>query len=320
MLNLFGLVAIIVLLAWLSVRAWRTKSTLVKWGGTGLAGLSAVALALICAVMIAGLYKLHSRNAPTPEVKVTGTAEQIGRGQAIAVNFCAACHSKSAPLTGGYDIGKDFSVPIGSFVSANLTPAGSLRRWSDGQIFRAIRNSVDAEDRWLYIMSLTNAGKLSDGDIESLIAYIRSLPAAGQETASPLDRFSFLGLAMLGAGMMPQGNPVFTSAISAPPKGPNARYGEYIVSYQDCRQCHGANLSGGVPGQLGPLGPCLDLVKEWKREEFIAAMRTGIDPSGHEIDGKLMPWGVIGKMDDDELSALYEYLTHLPGSRATATN
>jgi hypothetical protein len=42
-------------------------------------------------------------------------------------------------------------------------------------------------------------------------------------------------------------------------------------------------------------------------------MRTGIDPDGHEIS-KQMPWRPIGRMDDEELAAIYEYLTHLPGS------
>jgi hypothetical protein len=57
--------------------------------------------------------------------------------------------------------------------------------------------------------------------------------------------------------------------------------------------------------------------KRWlnrtKLAQFIATMRTGIDPHGHEIS-KQMPWRPIGRMDDEELAALREYLTHLPGS------
>jgi hypothetical protein len=71
-------------------------------------------------------------------------------------------------------------------------------------------------------------------------------------------------------------------------------------------------LTGGVEGQLGPIGPDLNLVKEWKLEEFIATMHTGTDPGGHELS-KQMPWRPIGKMDDEELVAVSEYLTHLPG-------
>jgi hypothetical protein len=84
---------------------------------------------------------------------------------------------------------------------------------------------------------------------------------------------------MLGAGMLPAGEPVFAGAITAPPKGATVPYGEYILSYQDCRESHGARLTGGVKGQLGPIGPDLTLAKGWRREEFIATMRTGTDPT-----------------------------------------
>jgi cytochrome c553 len=282
--------------------------------------VSAAVFALLSAVTIAGQYKLHSRTAPVPELTIASTPEQVSRGQAIATSFCASCHSKTGALTGGWDIGEDFPAPVGSFVSSNLTPTGPLRHWSDGEVFRAIRNSIDADGHWLYVMSLTNAGRLSDDDIKSLIAYLRSLPAAGQATADPPDRLNPLGVVMLGAGLLPKGGEVFTGVITSPSKGPTAQYGEYIASYQDCRQCHGNDLSGGVPGQLAPLGPDLHLVREWKREEFIKAMRTGINPGGHELDSKVMPWRDIGKMDDDELTALFEYMTRLPGAQQGASN
>jgi len=104
---------------------------------------------------------------------------------------------------------------------------------------------------------------------------------------------------------------VLNGAIKAPPKSPSAQYGEYILSYQDCRECHGSKLSGGVQGQLAPIGPGLSLVKDWTLEDFISTLRTGMDPSGHQL-GKEMPWQPIGKMDNEELTAMYEYLVGLP--------
>jgi hypothetical protein len=115
-------------------------------------------------------------------------------------------------------IGKHFPFPVGSFVSSNLTPAGRVNHYSDGEIFRAIRNGVDADGHWLTVMSYTNAGKLSDDDIQALIAYIRSQPGAGQETVNPPDQLNLLGVIMLGAGMLPGSKPVFTGVITAPPK------------------------------------------------------------------------------------------------------
>lgn len=308
-----AMVAFVALLVWLGVRALQANHPLVKWGGVVVAAVLAIALSGVSALTAAGIVKQHARSAPVPNLTIEVTPERIARGRAVADSFCAGCHSNSGVLSGGGDVGKDIPLPIGSFVPANLTPAGALRLWSDGEIFRAIRNGVDAQGRWLAIMSFTNAGRLSDDDTKAVIAYIRSLPATGQKTPEPPDRFSLLGLAMLGAGLLPDAKPVFTGVIIAPPKAPTARYGKYLLSYQDCRECHGKDLAGGVPGQLPPLGPDLGIVKEWSQSQFIATMRTGFDPYGHRLDDQ-MPWRPIGRMDDDELAAIYQYLVGLPRS------
>jgi mono/diheme cytochrome c family protein len=96
----------------------------------------------------------------------------------------------------------------------------------------------------------------------------------------------------------------------APPLGATADYGEYIVSYAGCRDCHGANLSGGGGG-LTPAGPNLGVVTGWTQDQFITTMRTGVDPGGHALDPRQMPWESVGKLDDVELVALYEYLRSL---------
>jgi len=40
-------------------------------------------------------------------------------------------------------------------------------------------------------------------------------------------------------------------------------------------------------------------------------MRTGTTPFGKKLDPMLMPWKNLGKASDDELSAIYAYLTSL---------
>ena len=88
-------------------------------------------------------------------------------------------------------------------------------------------------------------------------------------------------------------------------------YGEYILSYQDCRECHGENLKGSVEGQLAPIGWNLEMVKGWTKDQFITTMRTGVDPNGYKMSLN-MPWQNIGRMDDDELTAVYQYLANMP--------
>lgn len=297
-----------------TIRAWRIKNAFLKWGGMILSGLLTLVVALVSVVTLIGLIKVYTpRDVPVRDLQVEGTSEQIARGEHIAEAFCTSCHSTTGdlPLTGGVDLGKDFPIPLGSFVSVNLTPAGSLKDWSDGEIFRAIRTGTDKDGHGLFVMSNIRARNLSDEDIEAVIAYLRNQPPAGELTQNPPDQPSLLGIIMFGAGMLPAGQPPFTGEIVAPPKGPTAAYGEYITHYQDCRDCHGEDLSGGQEGQLSPIGPNLAMVKGWTQQEFIDTLRTGVDPSGHELNSG-MPWRAIGRLDDEELTALYEYLNTLP--------
>jgi mono/diheme cytochrome c family protein len=154
MLNMIGtamLIAVCALLVWASVLSCRVQHKALKWAGAGLSVLLSAAVCLISILTVAGLSQLHTRGASAPSLKVAGTPENIRRGQAIADSFCAACHSNAGPLTGGVDISKEFPIPIGSFVPSNLTSAGELARWSDGELFGAIRNSIDADGRWLIV-------------------------------------------------------------------------------------------------------------------------------------------------------------------------
>jgi mono/diheme cytochrome c family protein len=305
-IGLIVLVALAALMVWIGSRALQVRSRALRWIGVGLAAVLTVAVSSVSALTAAGLVKQHARSAPLPSLKVELTPERIARGKAVTDSFCSGCHK--AALTGGGNVAEDLPINIGSFVAANLTAAGALKRWSDGEIFRAIRNGVDARGGWLTIMSFTNASRLSDDDTAAVIAYLRSLPAAGAPTPDQLDRFNLVGLVMLGAGLLPDAKPVTAASIAAPPRGPTAEYGEYLLSYQDCRVCHGRDLSGGTPGQLPPLGPDLGVVGQWTLDEFITTMRSGVDPNGHQL-GEKMPWRPIGRMGDDELAAMYQYLT-----------
>lgn len=309
------IVAAMVALGILAFRARRASHPLVKWGGLLGGGLLTLVLAVLSGTMLVGLIKAYTvRVVPAPVLTVAGTPAQIERGRHLANSFCASCHSTTneLPLTGGVDLGKDFPMPLGSFISANLTPAGPLKDWSDGEIFHAIRNGLDRDGRLLFAMSGARGRNLSDEDIQAVIAYLRSQPAVANDTPQPLDQYGPLALILAGAGVIPDSEPATTHAISMPPKGPTAEFGAYILSYQDCVLCHGANLTGGEPGQLAPVGPNLAMVKGWTAKQFITTLRTGVDPTGHALNNQLMPWKNIGRMDDDELAAMYQYLTGLP--------
>lgn len=313
----FGLVLVTAALGWLTIRALRSSNRLAKWLGGGLSALLTLFMALVAIITGRGLLIMYSAppHTPAPNITVAGTPEQLARGEHLAVSLCAGCHSATGelPLGGGVNIGKDSPVPIGDIISYNLTPGGPLKDWTDGEIMRALRQGVDRDGRRLFTMATLPVRNFSDDDLHAIIAYLRSQPALPDPPRQG-DFPNLLLAVFVGANLVPPVPPSVTGPITAPPKGPTAEYGQYVLSYNDCYACHGADYSGGTPGGLAPVGPSLRVVKGWTREEFITTLRTGIDPSGHALDPAKMPWPTFGKMDDDELGGIYEYLRALPDS------
>ena len=73
--------------------------------------------------------------------------------------------------------------------------------------------------------------------------------------------------------------------------GGGRRFGPVIVARNITPDEH------GLPGGL-------------TRDQFITAMRTGIDKDGTIL--QVMPWPVFADMTDGDLNAIYEYLTCIP--------
>lgn len=182
--NVLGWLAFVALalsFAWLTWRAWKVKRAWVKWSGVVLAGLLTLTLALITGVIGWGLWMIYAPPpfSPAPNLTVAGNADQRARGEHLAISLCAGCHSPNGelPLSGGLDVGKDSPAPIGELIAFNLTPGGPLKDWSDGEIFRVIRQGVDRDGRRLIAMSNLPVRHLSDDDIQAVIAYLHSQPA-----------------------------------------------------------------------------------------------------------------------------------------------
>ena len=305
--------ALAALLGWLAWRAWHARNPFARWGGGILSSLLTLVVAAVGVMSAVGLVKwLAPAATAAPDLKVAGTSQQVERGRYIANSLCVECHttSRQLPLTGGDDIGKQIPIPVGSFTPPNLTPAGTLKDWSDGQLFRALRTGIDDEGHHLVIMSTVPVRNLSDDDLQAVIAYLRSQPAVTNQTPDPPDQPSFLGMVMFGGGMLPGGLPPVTGVVTAPPQGPTVEYGQYIVSYAGCRDCHGPNLTGADPKSLSPHGPSLAVVKGWTAAQFVKTIRTGVDPNGHQLS-TAMPWQTISRLNDSDLTAIYQYLASL---------
>ena len=125
---------------------------------------------------------------PAPQLKVELTPERIARGEYLAnhVAVCIDCHSSrdwtrfSGPPTegtlgkGGDLFDQKFGFP-GSYYAKNITPAG-IGRYTDGDLFRVITTGVNKEGEAMFpVMPFHYYGQMDEEDINSIIAYVRTL-------------------------------------------------------------------------------------------------------------------------------------------------
>jgi mono/diheme cytochrome c family protein len=312
-LGVTALLSVATLGTWLALRARRAKNRVVKWVGLALSSVLTLACTLVTGVALVGFYKLNfpPRRPAVTDVKVAVTPGQVARGARFSV-LCPLCHSPAgkAPL-----VGQDFSKggpPVGTLYAPNLTPAGEIKDWSDGDIIRAIREGVHKSGRALIIMPSEVFRNLSDVDVEAIVAYLRSQPAV--EPNTPPARLNVVAAVLIGAGLpRTSAQPPITQPIVAPAQGVSADYGKYLVSILGCRLCHGESLAGRQSGGPGPpAGPNLTLIlPKWSVEDFIHTIRTGVDPYNRTL-AEGMPWKELSTFaSDEDLAALYAYLHSL---------
>ncbi len=317
--NLLVLIIVITITVFsikLTVRAFKAQRLWVKilsGLGAGLLTLVFAAISFLGTKSFFGVYFAGGGDAPN--LTVEGTPEQIARGEYIVSLGCVGCHgangSEVLPLTGGVDMAEEEGFGFaGKLVTANLTPGGDLANYTDGEIFRVIRHSVDKDGHKLAFMSFLSYNQLSDADIEALIAYLRSLPV-DPGTGAGGDELNFLGMLMFGSGLVPGAMPV-DGVVNAPPAGETPDYGKYVATLGDCRGCHGTDMTGAPASSFAAAVPNpRPFVRSLTLEAFIQTFRTGIRPDGNAFS-PAMPWKSASMMTDDDLAALYLYLTIAP--------
>ncbi|MBP8002920.1 MAG: c-type cytochrome [Chloroflexi bacterium] len=312
------LAGLMVLFGWLTYRAVRAQRLWVKIVGGLVGGLFTLILLAVIVLAGKGFATIYAPDdVPAPDLTVAGTPEQVARGEYLVNLSCIGCHGAvgadgnptgEQPLSGGWNISAAEGFGFaGDMVTENLTPGGKLAEYSDGELFRVLRHGLNQDGDLLAFMPLLPYAQLSDADTEAIIAYLRSLPPV--ETTGPTgDNLFFVGAIFYGAGMF--GTPApGASTVSAPPEGTTAEYGKYVATFGECRGCHGPDVTGSPATSVSAAVPNpRPLVAELSQEQFFEMMRSGIKPDGTPFP-ETMPWQNAAKMTDDDLTALYAYLT-----------
>lgn len=310
-LILLIIVAIAGLVFWLLRKVWRRQNKLAKWGGSAGLGFLGALVTLIAILGALGMWTIYApRGNEVLARTVDPTPQLVGRGAVLASAMCAGCHSvdQELPLAGNTNLLADIPMPLGDVWPPNLTPAGRINEWSDGELQRAIREGTYPNGHRMPIMSSQTFRYLSQLDLDAIVAYLRSQPAMEDDLGEPKHQLSFLAMALTTLGMLPlKDQPDSNVPPAAVAIGPTAEYGAYIAAVADCVLCHGDTLDGGT-STIVPNGPSLKHVAGWTTEGFLTMMRTGVTPAGTTLDPDEMPWESYGKLDDESLTALLEYL------------
>ena len=288
-----------------------------KWIGIVLGSLVGLILVVGVILYFMGNARLNKTyDFPPSDIVLPTDEASIEFGRHRAESLCQGCHG---PDLGG--IGNWFSAgPLGTVDSANLTSGegGVGSTYTTEDYVRAIRHGVDSKGKPIFMPAVSSTSYLSDEDLGAIIAYLKTVPPVDRKTNGK--NFTPLAKVLLVAGVLPQ-LPVevvsHETHVTAPEVGASVEYGEYMVNTNDCRLCHGPELNGGpfpdptktkISPNLTPGGE----VAFWTEEEFINTIRTGITPSGHELDPEFMPWKEYRNFYDEELQAIWMYLGSLP--------
>jgi mono/diheme cytochrome c family protein len=288
--------------------------------------------AIVLLVLIAGLtITVMARqnlkyNAPYPDIHATTDSAIIARGKHLIFSsaHCINCHSKNDPdslISLGLDVpltgGVLFDVGIAKIYSKNITPdkETGIGRYSDAEIARALRYGVHPDGTAVFdFMPFHNT---SDEDLRAIISYLRAQKPVKNEV--PENKLTVLGKVIKAFMIKPVG-PSGEVPKSVTPDT-TALYGKYLaVSVAECNGCHTKrNLAGEFTGEPfgggneidGFLTPNLTpdpggRIYSWTKQNFIDRFRMG-----KLIPKSPMPWNSFKRMNDDELTAIYNYLKSL---------
>ena len=290
---------------------------ILKWISIGL-GVILVLLLIALGVMY---FRGQSKFSQTYQVQVEpvaipSDAASVERGKHLVTLLCTGCHGENLAGTDFFN-----NPGLGIIHAKNLTrgKGGIGTSYTDVDFTRTLRHGVRPDGTSVFVMPSKDFYYLSDQDLGSIIAYLKTVPPVEQEWGPK--QFTVMGNVLIGAGAFD--NFMMAGQIdqngprpTAPAVGATKEYGDYLARLNGCRHCHGQQLSGGKVDDptINLLGPNLTPGGElaaWSDADFIKTIRTGVTPAAHQLN-EVMPWKAFAKMSDDELKAIFLYLQSLP--------
>lgn len=266
----------------------------------------------------------------------------LARGSYLAnhVALCMDCHSKrdfskfSGPVVPGTEGqgGEEFSHDLldaipGVIYANNITPdkETGIGNWTDADLLRAITQGINKNGDTLFpIMPYANYNHMSKSDLQSIIAYLRTLKPIKNKVPG---RHLMIPVSLAYPG------PALHKSIDsnmAPPQTDQEQYGRYLTTLANCGDCHTPFVKGqpdfsrmfaggntyNLPGfkvNSSNITPdSASGIGSWTLERFrnkFVEYRKGdsynFDPGKQNT---IMPVAGFAGMTDNDINAIYAYL------------
>ena len=241
---------------------------------------------------------------------------------------CGNCHTPRGP-GGVFDNAKRLSggpqtwdEPGFTVKGSNITPDNDtgIGSWSAADVKRAIQDGVRPTGVPLApIMPHAFYKIFTPGDLDAVVAYVRSVPAVKNAVQPPVYKTAFAAVSPPGAD----------KAMSEADLRDPVKRGFYLVTIGHCMECHTpmvegrhdfANLGKGGQTFRGPFGVSVSRnitahkdkgIGAWSDDEIKRAITQGLSRDGSKLKPP-MAFGLYASMTPEDLAAIVAYLRTVP--------
>ena len=259
---------------------------------------------------------------------VAQPAVQRGSYLVNTIMTCANCHSPKGPPAAvagkDYSGGLRFDEPPFDVTAPNITPdkETGIGNWTDAQIKTMLLTGKNPHGiQEAEVMPTAFYPILTPGDLDGIVAYLRSLTPVKNKVADPVYKIALPHHVFPGA----------EKSYSQADLNDKLKRGFYLVTIGHCMECHTPFVPPGGPDFAnslgkggrefpGPWGVSKSRnitshktagIGDWTDAEIKTAITQGKRKDGTPLKGP-MGYQYYAKMTDADLDAVIAYLRTLP--------
>jgi mono/diheme cytochrome c family protein len=263
-----------------------------------------VVIAAIVAALLGAFWYLTIPEAIPPNALTSHTPDLANGRTMFLIGGCSSCHAipnqKDGTRLGG---GLALNSPFGTFYVPNISAdtKDGIGGWNEAQFLTAMVKGTSPAGEHLYpALPYTSYQLMQYDDLRDLYAYLKTLPAISGKVRDHALPFPFNIRRAVGIWKLLFLND--KKVLADPAKSAQWNRGAYLVNGPGhCAECHSPrNLFGAViggrrftggqspTGQGGVPDITQGKLQDWKVEDFVETLDTGMTPDSDRVGGLMV--------------------------------